>query len=146
MLSSPAKMKQFARWADQPGPSGFWEVHLSTPRIHLAQICQSPSTEHLHTAAVYHRAHISLPAASRTKRERLCFHHRRGAQVHGNNKIKWKDNPDTWPPAFSLAGSPQTWTQENRRNAERRSLSVAGKRASVHFTAAGLLIECKHLP
>lgn len=86
----------FAMWAAQPRPFQVLRVNLSTPRMHLAQICQSPSTDPLHTAAVYHREHIPLAAASRTKRECLCFHQSGEAQVHEKKKRKTVQTNGPW--------------------------------------------------
>lgn len=118
-------MEQFARWADQPGPSGFGE---SAPEhaegSSRPQICQSPSPDPLHTAAVYHHAHISLAAASRTKRECLCFHHSRRAPFTETIKQNKKTSQTNDPPAFPTAGSPLPTPRRGPRNTRERREKV----------------------
>lgn len=110
------KMEQFARWADQPGPSGFGESapeHAegsSPPDLSIAL------PDPLHTAAVYHHAHISLAAASRTKRVLMFSSQPKELRLRKQlNKTKRQARQTTLQHFQQLDphSHPQTWTQEH---------------------------------
>lgn len=98
--NSHARRRPRERWnSARGGPSspalpGSEGAHLSEPRAHLApRLVSRPP--HPHHAAVYHRARVSRAAASRTKSERLCFHHsRRAPFMEAIQQNKKPDKPD----------------------------------------------------